>query len=200
MDFGSVGRIDDRLREYIENVLIGIANGDPELVASVIVRVGLTPPDLDEAALRTDVIDYVSYYGAQPLDPEAAAAAGPELSFEIPSELPGGFVREQAYRLAFGEMTGIAATYRSGTEPLVVFFHPPIDPTKLGLHRESHCHVAGREGQRVEVGPWRLIHFTDPTTCHCLLIKSDEDADILAVMERIAPAFIEVPEEASDVD
>jgi ubiquinone biosynthesis protein len=30
--------------------------------------VGLTPPDLDEVALRTDVIDFVSYYGSQSLD------------------------------------------------------------------------------------------------------------------------------------
>jgi ubiquinone biosynthesis protein len=68
LDFGSVGRIDDRLRENIENVLVGIANGDAEMVASVIVRVGLTPADLDESALRADVIDFVSYYGSQPLD------------------------------------------------------------------------------------------------------------------------------------
>jgi ubiquinone biosynthesis protein len=68
LDFGNVGRIDDRLRERIESVLIGIATGDSEMVASVIIRVGLTPPDLDEAALRTDVIDFVSYYGSQSLD------------------------------------------------------------------------------------------------------------------------------------
>lgn len=68
LDFGNVGRIDDRLREHIESVLIGIAGGDSEMVSSVIMRVGLTPPDLDEAALRTDVTDFVSYYGSQSLD------------------------------------------------------------------------------------------------------------------------------------
>jgi ubiquinone biosynthesis protein len=68
LDFGSVGRIDDRLRENIENVLIGVANGDAELVASVLIRVGLAPLDLDEMAFRGDVIDFVSYYGSQPLD------------------------------------------------------------------------------------------------------------------------------------
>lgn len=68
LDFGSVGRIDDRLRENIENVLIGVANGDAELVASVLMRVGLAPLDLDEMAFRGDVIDFVSYYGSMPLD------------------------------------------------------------------------------------------------------------------------------------
>jgi ubiquinone biosynthesis protein len=68
LDFGNVGRIDERLREHIESVLIGIATGDSEMVASVIMRVGLTPPDLDEAALRTDIVDFVSYYGSQSLD------------------------------------------------------------------------------------------------------------------------------------
>jgi hypothetical protein len=58
----------------------------------------------------------------------------------------------------------------------------------MGVHRQSCCHVAGREGQRVEVGPWQLIHFTDPSTCHCLLSLLDE-ASQAAVFAAVAPNF-----------
>jgi len=85
----------------------------------------------------------------------------------------------------------VAAIYRRGNEPLVVLFHPPVDLTNLGVHRQSHCVVGGRFGHKVEVGPWRLIHFTDPTTCHCLLSRLDAGPELLEVMAAIAPSFTE---------
>ena len=67
LDFGMVGRIDERLREDIEEMLIAVAGSDPSHLASVIMRVGRTPPDLDEASLRADVSEFVSLYASRSL-------------------------------------------------------------------------------------------------------------------------------------
>jgi hypothetical protein len=139
--------------------------------------------DVDGAVER-----FFQHYHAAALDAGTVAAVVPRLSFSLPDELPGGFKREGVYRLRFGKVDGVAARYRRGNEPLVVFFHPPLDKTQMGVHRQSCCHVAGREGQRVEVGPWQLVHFTDPSTCHCLLSKLDE-AGQSAVFAAVAPSF-----------
>jgi len=134
---------------------------------------------------------FLNHYKAEPIAREAADAAAPELSYAVPLELPGGYRLEQAYSLQFGDDPGVAATYRRGDEPIVVFFHPPVDKENLGVHRHSPCIVGGRHGQKVEVGPWRLIHFTDPTTCHCLLSKLDEGPELFEIMAQIAPKFTE---------
>lgn len=68
IDFGMVGRIDDRLREDIEDLLMGITGRDADLLTATIVRLGSTPPDLDESALRRDANDYVADYANQQLD------------------------------------------------------------------------------------------------------------------------------------
>jgi len=68
LDFGMVGRIDDRLREDIEDLLMGITGRDAELLTATIVRIGSTPPDLDERALRRDANDYVADFANQQLE------------------------------------------------------------------------------------------------------------------------------------
>lgn len=68
LDFGMVGRIDDRLREAIEEMLLAVLSQDASVLTSLIKRVGNPPPKLDESALAIDVADLVSNYGAQPLD------------------------------------------------------------------------------------------------------------------------------------
>lgn len=68
LDFGMVGRIDERLREDFEEMLLAIAGRDPEHVTSVIIRVGAIPADLDRAALSVDVADFLFHYGSQSLD------------------------------------------------------------------------------------------------------------------------------------
>jgi hypothetical protein len=57
------------------------------------------------------------------------------------------------------------------------------------VHRESQCHVAGRGGQCVEIGPWQLIHFTDATTCHCLLSRLTNPDELHAVLAAVSPDF-----------
>jgi hypothetical protein len=135
------------------------------------------------------VASFLQYYHAEPITAEDAHAVAPHMSFAIPPELPGGFRLERVYRLRLGSNVAIAACYRRGQEPLDVFFHPPVDQKHLGVHTESHCLVGGHHAHSVEVGPWRLLHFTEPTTCHCVLSRLDMQKELPAVMAAVAPGF-----------
>lgn len=68
LDFGMCGRIDDRLRETIEDMLLAVASRDASLLTTLIKRVGNTPPRLDDSLLSIDVADLVATYGSQPLE------------------------------------------------------------------------------------------------------------------------------------
>ncbi len=68
LDFGMVGRIDDRLREDIEEMLIAIVNHDTAMLTMLIQRIGKPPADLDEAGLAADVADFVGHYSTQSLE------------------------------------------------------------------------------------------------------------------------------------
>lgn len=80
LDFGMVGRIDDRLRETIEEMLVAISSGDQFQLARLIQRVGSAPEDIDESAFSIDVADYLATYGSQPLDRFDLTAALNDLS------------------------------------------------------------------------------------------------------------------------
>lgn len=67
LDFGQVGRIDDRLRETIESMLFAIASGDENLLMRLIKRAGKAPATVDDAALAVDISEYLSVYGRQGL-------------------------------------------------------------------------------------------------------------------------------------
>jgi ubiquinone biosynthesis protein len=68
LDCGMVGRIDGAMREDLEEVLMALAQRDPQHISAVIMRVGLVPTDLDEAALSTDVAELLGDYSNQPID------------------------------------------------------------------------------------------------------------------------------------
>jgi len=68
LDFGMVGRIDPQLQEDIGEMLLAVGNQDAEHLASIITRVGATPPGLDRSTLGLDVADFVAHYGSQSLD------------------------------------------------------------------------------------------------------------------------------------
>ena len=68
LDFGMVGRLDERLREDIEELLLDIAQKDSQHLTSVITRIGHVPDDLDESALSNDLADFVTHYGTQKLE------------------------------------------------------------------------------------------------------------------------------------
>ena len=68
LDFGMVGRIDERLREDIEEMLLAIVNHDVLMLTRIIKRIGQAPPNLDEGALNNDVADFVGHYATQSLE------------------------------------------------------------------------------------------------------------------------------------
>ena len=68
LDFGMVGRIDQRLHEDVSEMLVALSNLDAEHMTSMILRLGKTPADLDRSALALDVADFLSYYAGQSLD------------------------------------------------------------------------------------------------------------------------------------
>lgn len=80
LDFGMVGRIDERLREDIEEIVLAATNQDAEHVTAIITRVGSTPADLDRASLSLDVTDYIAHYGGQSLDEFNLSGALKELT------------------------------------------------------------------------------------------------------------------------
>lgn len=140
--------------------------------------------DVDAAVDR-----FLRHYRAEPVETQVAARLAPGLCFALPRELPGGYRLGQTYRMQFGRTTGIAARYHSQADPLIIFFHPPIKETPMGVHRDSPCVVGCQRAHRVEIGPWRLVHYTDPTTCHCVLSKLDMDTELPAVFSAVAPKF-----------
>lgn len=68
LDFGMVGRIDERLHDDIEEMLLALANQDAEHLTSIITRVGAVPAELDRAVLSLDVADFISHYAVQSLE------------------------------------------------------------------------------------------------------------------------------------
>jgi hypothetical protein len=140
--------------------------------------------DVDSSFAR-----FLQYHQAEPIAAQTARAAAPGLRFDVPQTLPEGFRLQQVYRFPLGTQVGIAACYKRGSEPLIVFFHRPTNKEHFGIRTEMSCQVEGRELHTVEVGAWRLVHYTDPTTCHCVLSRLDLEKELPAVFTAIAPGF-----------
>ena len=56
LDFGMVGRLDEQLREDIEDMLVAIVSQDAQQLTSLVMRLGAVPPGLDEPALSVDLV------------------------------------------------------------------------------------------------------------------------------------------------
>jgi ubiquinone biosynthesis protein len=68
LDFGMVGRLDEQLREDIEDMLAAIVSQDAQQLTSLVTRLGTVPPGLDEPALSADLSEFVVHYANQPID------------------------------------------------------------------------------------------------------------------------------------
>ncbi|HVT29191.1 MAG TPA: AarF/UbiB family protein, partial [Lacipirellulaceae bacterium] len=68
LDFGMVARLDEQLREDIEDVLIAIVSQDPQQLTSLVMRLGSVPAGLDEPALSVDLAEFVNHYANQPIE------------------------------------------------------------------------------------------------------------------------------------
>lgn len=67
IDCGMVGRLDEKTREDIEEMLLAIAQRDPTRLATILMRMGSVPALLDQTSLTTDVTDFLSYYSNRSL-------------------------------------------------------------------------------------------------------------------------------------
>lgn len=65
LDFGMVGRLDEQLRERVEELLWALINGDATHLVHALSTMGEIPPQTDRAALRADVSDFVADYSTQ---------------------------------------------------------------------------------------------------------------------------------------
>jgi ubiquinone biosynthesis protein len=62
LDCGMVGRIDEQLREDIEDVLLAIPQMDTRELTDIVMRVGAVPTDLDRDGLRAEISSFVAEY------------------------------------------------------------------------------------------------------------------------------------------
>lgn len=130
---------------------------------------------------------FLNHYDARPIPAASAEAAAPSLSFKVPETLPGGYQLDRTYRLAFGPSPGVAAIYHRDDEILMTFFHPTADNARVSNYEEMPCIVGEHHGGEIEVGSWRLMHFMDETTCHCVLTILANDSELPEIVEIIAP-------------
>ncbi len=80
IDFGMVGRIDDILREDVEDMLMSLCEGNASQLTESIMRMGDVPRGFDKAALAGDVADFVAHYAHQALECVNLSAALNEMT------------------------------------------------------------------------------------------------------------------------
>ncbi|HTZ20735.1 MAG TPA: AarF/ABC1/UbiB kinase family protein [Opitutaceae bacterium] len=68
LDCGMVGRIDETLRETIEEAMVAVANHDGAHLARLIMDLCSAPPAFDERAFSSEVADMVAFYGSQSIN------------------------------------------------------------------------------------------------------------------------------------
>ena len=67
IDCGMVGRVDDQLREQIEDMLMAAADADVESLVDTIVAIADLPADFDRNSLSRDVSTFFDQYASLPL-------------------------------------------------------------------------------------------------------------------------------------
>lgn len=127
LDFGMVGRIDERTRDEYQGILLAaMFGGDAEETTDYILRICYLPRDLDRDVLRADVGEFMSEYLGQDLDdleigPVAESAneimlrhkivmpAGLSLLFKVLAQVEG---TAQLMDLSFSIMEVLEPYYR----------------------------------------------------------------------------------------
>mgnify|MGYP001577295286 FL=1 len=164
--------------------LLGLLSHEPTAAASDINFAVL----LDE--LRFDAREafakFVAQYDSKRSTPSEARRYAPTLNFSTPDELPGGFRLQEVFTLRVGPHPGVAARYDRNGEFLGAVFHPPMCRERVGSHKNYPCIIGRHCGHKVQVGDWKLVHLTDPTTCHCVLSRLDEQRELPAVLTAVA--------------
>ncbi len=151
------------------------------------------PLDADRAFQK-----FITRYGARQVSVMQAKKQSADLSFDLPETLPGGVDLKQVFVLKFGGHPGVAARYSRDGELLAAIFHPPVERENFGTHKDYACVIGQHRGHVVAVGDWKMVHLTDPTTCHCVLSQLDEATELPAVMQQLAPQSFGTGGEHSD--
>ncbi len=115
LDFGMIGRIDERLRETIEEMLMAIVSSDSRLLTILIKRAGHVPPKIDESALNLDVAEFVGTYGSQPLD-----------SFDLTGALSDVTEIMHRHHIVLPTPTGMLIKTLVTLEGTIRILHPPF--------------------------------------------------------------------------
>ncbi len=68
LDCGMVGRVDEDLREQVEDLLMAAVDNDADRLLDTVVQLGEVPPDFDRSQLRADLVEFIDEYGAQSID------------------------------------------------------------------------------------------------------------------------------------
>ncbi|QGJ70043.1 Ubiquinone biosynthesis monooxygenase UbiB [Planctomycetales bacterium 10988] len=67
IDCGMVGRMDEKMRGQVEEIVMAITQGEVDHLAETIMHVGRVPPDLDEGEFHYDLSEFVSLYTQRPM-------------------------------------------------------------------------------------------------------------------------------------
>jgi ubiquinone biosynthesis protein len=68
LDCGMVGRVDEDLREQVEDLLMAAVDNDADRLLDTVVQLGEVPPDFDRSQLRADLVEFIDEYGSQSID------------------------------------------------------------------------------------------------------------------------------------
>lgn len=68
LDYGMVGRLDDRSRDDIEDLMLAVIDLDAPRMAELVVKMAQAPAGLDRASLAWDLEEMVSNYAHQPVE------------------------------------------------------------------------------------------------------------------------------------
>jgi ubiquinone biosynthesis protein len=68
LDCGMVGRIDDELREQIEDMLLAAVDQDAARLTEIVVRLGQVPGNFDDATLKSEMDEFLTDYRDQSIE------------------------------------------------------------------------------------------------------------------------------------
>ena len=68
LDCGMVGRVDEELREQVEDLLIAAIDKDADRLLDTVVQLGELPAAFDRSRLRNDLVEFIEQYGTQSID------------------------------------------------------------------------------------------------------------------------------------
>ncbi len=68
LDCGMVGRVDEDLREQVEDLLMSAVDRDANRLLDAVVLLGEVPADFDRGQLKGDLVEFIDEYGSQAID------------------------------------------------------------------------------------------------------------------------------------